>query len=478
MPVIMELVAGGWRLELAGPMRDLPSFLPVPESVLILEGDAEIRVAGGVAGGYFQGDRKVSTGPLFFENTAYDCYLVSDHDGIALDLPPGAGRLRRGGRFSHYTMSFGNDVGWAELAVRDGSEVTRLRFEVFPTKMDYRADYALMRDEVAGIVRSLAMTVQARTFGASAPAPSPMPTLAEWVALLRHYFEQFVRTANSIISNPHSALEAAQAPVDAGRARKVAERALERRLRHSSSAGGSISAFGDLLPRRVPEVKKRITYDTSENRYLKYVLTETLRKLQLIASSDDTGDEDGEVSSEQRFFNELRAEARLMVRRVRRLLGAAFLKDIRAARPSSPSSLVISKHPAYSAFFQTARLLNGGLSLQGGPLRIGIKNIAQLYEYWCFLRLVRLFDECFQLERQSIVRLRHLRFVVVLAKGKESAVWFRDDVSGKRLCLVYDRLFRGLPTTDQRPDNVIQLASEERLYVLDAKYRISFDADT
>ena len=29
----------------------------------------------------------------------------------------------------------------------------------------------------------------------------------------------------------------------------------------------------------------------------------------------------------------------------------------------------------------------------------------------------------------------------------------------------------------QRPDNVIQLASEERLYILDAKYRLAFDAD-
>ncbi len=38
-------------------------------------------------------------------------------------------------------------------------------------------------------------------------------------------------------------------------------------------------------------------------------------------------------------------------------------------------------------------------------------------------------------------------------------------------------MFEGLPTVSQRPDNVIQLASEERLYVLDAKYRLTFDAD-
>ena len=54
---------------------------------------------------------------------------------------------------------------------------------------------------------------------------------------------------------------------------------------------------------------------------------------------------------------------------------------------------------------------------------------------------------------------------------------FKESASGKRLCLLYDRMFKGLPTVSQRPDNVIQLASEERLYILDAKYRLAFDAD-
>lgn len=37
--------------------------------------------------------------------------------------------------------------------------------------------------------------------------------------------------------------------------------------------------------------------------------------------------------------------------------------------------------------------------------------------------------------------------------------------------------FNRLPTTAQKPDNVIQLASENRFYIFDAKYRIQFDED-
>jgi predicted component of viral defense system (DUF524 family) len=227
----------------------------------------------------------------------------------------------------------------------------------------------------------------------------------------------------------------------------------------------------------VPEVRRRTTFDNPENRYFKYLLLETLRKLQEVAAAHDTGDEDADLSAEQRFFEALTPEATAMIRQIQGLLHAPLLQNLQAQLPTSLFSPVLYRHPAYSAFLQTARLLNSGLSLQGGALQIGIKNIAQLYEYWCFLRLVRLFKESFSLEQQSLVQLRHLRLVIVLAKGKEAAVTFREAASGKRLCLLYNRMFKGLPTVSQRPDNVIQLASEERLYILDAKYRLSFDAD-
>ena len=477
MAVLLTLESKRWRLEITGKARDLPAFLAPPDTAMTLRGEAELRVASGDGGEPRTTSSDARIAPLFFENTAYDCYLTSDSGEASLELPPGASLRHQRGAFTHHALSFENDVGWADLAVRDGRDVVRLRFEVFPLKIDYRTDYVALRDEVAAMTRSLAMTVQARTFGAAAPAPSAEPTLAEWLALLRGYFEQFVRTANTVIVNPHFTLKASSQPVDAARARKVGERALERRLRRPFSRSGGVSASGILLPIRVPEVRRRTTFDNPENRYFKYLLLETLRRLQQVVGAHETGDEDADLSAEQRFFEALRPEAVSMIRRIHGLLRAPFLEGLQAQVPSALFSPVLYRHPAYSAFVQTARLLNSGLSLQGGALQIGIKNIAQLYEYWCFLRLVSLFRESFELEQQSLVQLRHLRLVIVLAKGKEAAVRFKESASGKRLCLLYDRMFKGLPTVSQRPDNVIQLASEERLYILDAKYRLAFDAD-
>ena len=115
-----------------------------------------------------------------------------------------------------------------------------------------------------------------------------------------------------------------------------------------------------------------------ENRYFKYLLLETLRRLQHVVGAHDTGDEDADLSAEQRFFEALRPEAVSMIRRIHGLLRAPFLEGLQAQVPSSLFSPVLYRHPAYAAFVQTARLLNSGLSLQGGALQIGIKNIAQL----------------------------------------------------------------------------------------------------
>jgi predicted component of viral defense system (DUF524 family) len=478
MAILLVLQSNRWRLEVAGPLRDLPAFLPLPDSLVALQGAAEMQIADRQNGGLISATPvNCTTTPLFFENTVYDCYLTSQSGETSLNLPPGATLRHRTGAFTHHAISFGNDVGWAELTVRDAGEIVHLGFEVFPIKIDYRTDYAALRDEVAAMTRSLAMTVQARTFGAATPAPSAEPTLAEWIALLKGYFEQFVRTANTVIANPHSTLVTASEPVEAARARRVEVRGLERRLRRPLSRSGGVSASGVQLPRRVPEVRRRTTFDNPENRYIKYLLLETLRKMQQISVAQATGDEDADITAAQRFFQALRPEATDMMRRVQGLLRAPSLAKIQPLLPNSLFSPVLYRHPAYSAFVQTARLLNSGLSLQGGALQIGIKNIAQLYEYWCFLRLVKLFRESFSLEQQSVVQMRHLRLVIVLAKGKEAAVTFRDITSDKRVCLLYDRMFKGLPTVSQRPDNVIQLASEERLYILDAKYRLAYDTD-
>jgi len=477
MVTLLKVEASDWQLEVVGRVPELPSFIPLAPIT-------SIRVVGAAQLSVYNRSKTLPDPtlsgapiePLFFENTRYDFHLYSQSDATRLKLPPAAVFRHRHKNMLYYELNFQNDVGMTEIEVVNGRDRVKVSFEVFPLKMDYRVDYTQMRDEVAAITRNLTMTVQARTFGFAEPYPASSPTLAEWLSLIRFYFERLIATTNAIAQNPHCGLEERVVPVSLAKARRVDDRALNRILRRPvGRVGARLPGTTIALPVRVPEAARRVTYNTPENQHAKALLLETQRNLQRVLQARSTGDEDSDLSAEQKFFKAIRPEAENMLWHLQRVLRAPFLRETTATLAKRPSSLVFERHPHYAALERIARLLNGGLSLGGVPLQIGAKNIAQLYEYWCFLRLVQLLREQLALEQQSIVKIEHRKIVVVLKKGEKSSINFREPISGKLLSLVYNKQFKGLPTVGQYPDNIIELFSETRLYIFDAKYRLSVD---
>lgn len=477
MPTLLKVATPDWRLEVKGKPRELPSFISaVPTTSIQVAGTAQMSVFS-----YSNASLEpVSSGapikPLFFENTRYDFYLVSQSDTTRLKLPSPAVLRFREKNLTHYELNYQNDVGITEIEVINGRDRVKVSFEVFPLKIDYRTDYVQMRDEVAAIARNLTMTVQIRTYGLAWPFPTDTPTLAEWLSLIRYYFKRLIATANAIALNPHSKLEEHVELVSVARSRRVNNRALNRVLRRRVGRVGAMLPGKSIpLPERVPETVRRLTFDTLENQHVKALLLEIQRNLQRVLQARSTGDDDSDASAEKKFFDAIRPEAKDMLWNLQRVLRAPFLRETTSVLEIRPSSLVFDRQPHYRAIERIARILNGGLSLGGAPLQIGAKNIAQLYEYWCFLRLVQLLREQLDLEQQSIIQTRHRKIVVVLKKGVTSKIDFREPKSGKRLSLVYNRQFEKLPTIGQQPDNIIQLFSETRLYIFDAKYRLDWD---
>ena len=480
MPLLLEAHSSRWKLEISGPVRELPGYLPAVSTTVEVDADAPPVLRAWKLSPSSRLETVQPGAPLppvFFENTDYHLYFTAENDGTRLHLPPAARLIHRSGTLSHYAINFRNDVGYVEIGIESAAASATIRLEVSPSKLDYRKDYVQMRDEVAGIARNLVLWVQARTFGLAAPTASERPTLIEWRSLMEAYFDELMSAGRAIARSPHSELIKIYRAVPPERSRRVDERALDRLARRAlGRPGGNHPLTGTRLPARVPEVTRRVTYDTPVNRYVKAVLLETARKLKRVIQTETTGDEDADRTAEQKFFDAFRPNAGHMLRQLRGLLREPFLQEAATVAHKRPASLVLAQHPHYAALEKAARKINSGLEAGGGLLRVGLKNIALLYEYWCFLRLVELLREHFDLDQQDVVRVKHLEFAVVLQKGVESTIRFRDRSTGKEVRLVYNRLFSALPTTAQQPDNVIQLLSEDELFIFDAKYRLSYDS--
>jgi hypothetical protein len=148
--------------------------------------------------------------------------------------------------------------------------------------------------------------------------------------------------------------------------------------------------------------------------------------------------------------------------------------------PAGFTSLKLQTSPGYREAYRACLVLQLGLRVAGGPVGLSVKQIHQLYEYWCYLALVRLLAEITG-ERMPASRLLSIEqdgLRVQLRKGKSHAVAFAGNAN-RTLELTYNPQFTGEAFIfAQRPDVVLTLrdpAWPTIHLVLDAKYRINLD---
>ncbi len=474
MPELLEVNGQGWKLEIIGKLPELPPFISTsPQSVIVAQGPlSSLRVYNRARNQMECAFVGQAIEPLFFEQVLYDIHLEKT-TGVAIQLPPGAEERRIKSDSEHYTINFRNHVGFFDIHVTTPTGAVILKFEVFSRKVDYRTDYIAMRDDISKTLRNLAMTANARTYGLASPDQKFRPTLVEWFAILKYHFDELIKLTSSIAKKPHTRLAQKLVTTNTDRARKLSRQTLSRAVRRENG-GTVIPRLGIALPRNVNEEVANFTFDTPENRYYKGILKVTYRNIRALSRIDHTEDEDAERDSEQKFFDSIRPELKVMERRLELAMNAPFLSAV-GEETFVRTSIVFHKHPIYSRIEKIAKLLNSGLSFAGEIIPIGVKDTALLYEYWCFLKIVDLLRERFDLEEQTVVKINRFRTTVTLAKGVTSAVHFTHRPTGRKLHLVYNRVFGRLPTIAQKPDNVIQLADDQHFYIFDAKYRIQFD---
>lgn len=475
MVLLIQADGENWRLEVVGKLPSLPPFVAdIPNTTVGTTGKVnELRVFERRQQSLVYGEPGMEIRPIFFEQVRYDIHFEASGE-VELHLPPGSEVRRVRGHWQHHTVNFRNHVGFSKIGITTPSGEVEISIEVFPRKVDYRSDYVQMRDDLANIARNLAIAANARTYSLSTPAGGKDSTLVEWFELTRAYFDQFIGLTNVISAQPHSVLRRNTTHVDPNRARKVSRYGLSRALRgrgaHTLDVAGALD-----LPKTIKQESARASVDSPENRYYKALLLITFRNIQSLLTTRQTDDEDTNKSMESQYFEHIRPELIQMRKRLSGAINSPFLDDVGRESIVRPKSLVFLSHPAYSRIDKIARILNSGLSLIGGPVQVGVKDTAQLYEYWCFIKIFELLSKSMELREQDVVKVRRFRTTVTLAKGKRSNISFYHKESDRTIHLFYNKLFRSLPTTPQIPDNVIQLASEDRFYILDAKYRVQFD---
>lgn len=463
--------------------------------------------------------------PLLFEQKTYTLILESLGGGSIQLAPHRAVRSSvassiDGGRHCVAALHFGSEVGETDLTVLlDGRPYLKITLEVFPVKIDYRTDYEQIVQEVNSQVRNLAFEVLTRTLRGVRPDGSPRPpTDYEWIVVLNHLAEDLIDAVEHVLRMPHHTIAGAETMVPADRVRRPG-RSARRLLRTrpgirqavlgSRRVPGSTPAKGRewaerpeyagtrsyltgraLTAERLPDQKKFVTFDTPENRFVKHVLGTVVKRLRRLLREIRRWP-DGEMRS----YYDLHL-GRLQ-QRFDRLLQRKFFEGIGALPSMFRPSLTLQMGVGYREILRSYLTLLRGLAIEGRVFRLGLKELHELYEIWCFFRLREILTRRFPMVSQDVIKVSGNGIVVRLGKGKDQTVLFRAP-DGSEIELGYNRIpphsgdapSSDYPTIRPQPDLLLTLkrtafgggtgsGDEEapivRSVILDAKYRLQTD---
>lgn len=446
-------------------------------------GEAQIKVFSPITGEVENWQQGESVFPTFYETQPYELVIQKKtvdrltffHENVLFRqaIKPLGDSILAG------VLNFGNEVGLTEWEIRsEGQILMRVEMEIFPSKMDYKQDYQNILNEVNEQVYNLSFDFLRKTYQMTGLRETQQQSLTEFYTILQHIFSQLLFAVERIQNNPNHAFLQDRRLVDANRVKKAGRENIRELARHPERLRedmnhGFLSA-GDRKYRatHLIETRKRISYNTNENRFVRWMLERIQGKLKELKT---------------RWKDKSRTQDLLLIKRIdtmttqlQRLLKTDFLYEAGPMRQMS-ITLVLQMAPGYREVYRCYLMLLKGLSIQSDLFRLSMKDVAQLYEYWCFLKLNQLLGRKYRLVKQDIIKVNRNGIFVTLDRSRSAQMVYENQANGEQFILYYNAIpsTEQTPTLSQRPDNILTLKKKdagtirEYKYVFDAKYRLN-----
>jgi len=378
-------------------------------------------------------------------------------------------------------INYGNEIGRSELQLvyYIGKEQRhfKLSYEVLSTKLNYHEHWKKIIEDIEAEYRMLSLDYMKRTFhGFSPDTKGDTPELIWW-SIFAGEQEKFIRACRSIIERPRHRLRGYEVYLRADKLKQVPS-GIENELAEHRREQAHLYRVEEHLQ----------SNDTQENRFLKYALGQIASRYVILKER---------IEAIKNTSEALKQEMETVEKTLKHLQRNPFFRTVGRFKGLTQESLVLQRATGYSQVYRTWQLLRRAYSLNDGMYRLQSKDIATLYEIWCFIEVSHIVREQLGIDVDVDHRNRMEMngvFTWELGKGEHSRILFRKD--GVELAeLVYNPKHTDkendsismehlvVPTVPQKPDIVLQLTKDDAekgmkmTYLFDAKYRISDRTD-
>lgn len=284
------------------------------------------------------------------------------------------------------------------------SECGVIEIEVQSQKTTYRSDYRTMLEEITehcfDLILQLNVPIKQNLiidFG------SDSQTDLQRFAFIKSIIDSdtFHESIQRIISSPTTKWSEEFEAVDLRKVNRVNQSILRQIVKSNNrsplpdSHGLRVLGFNS-VPHRVESKLKTDSLDTSENRFIKHALETFLHFIMEFERS---------VPSKSRE----KKEAKALVATLEEYIDHSLFRSVSRPTTLKLNSPVLQRKEGYREILRSWILfdLAAKLTWQGGEdvYKAGKKDIATLYEYWLFFKLLKLFGKIFRVEPTSLGQL-------------------------------------------------------------------------
>lgn len=374
-------------------------------------------------------------------------------------------------------INYKNEIGRSEIQiiykVDKETRVFRFGFEVLSTKLDYHEHWRAIVEDIEREYRMLSLDYMRRTFHGFSPDQNGEHPDIVWWSVFEGEQQKFIKACKSIIDRPRHRRHGEEVYLRADKLKQIPHNIENRLSEHRKE------------PAYLYRVEQHtLSNDTQENRFLKFALHQISKRYEDLRQR---------IEAVKTASGTMKSAMLATSETLNRLQHHPFFRTIGRFKGISQESMVLQKATGYSQVYRTWNLLRRAYSLNDGLYRLQTKDIATLYEIWCFIEVSHIVKAQLHLDDEDVEHRNRMEmngiFSWELGKGEHSRILFRKD--GVELAeLVYNPKNADkendnvgmkdlvVPTVPQKPDIVLQLTKNDlqqgmkMTYLFDAKYRI------
>lgn len=422
--------------------------------------------------------------PLFFENADYQYWISFRNQSVEeawIDTPfkniQDNFMFNQNSKILFGHLNYGNDIGKAEFTINyklKSGEIkhSRLCYDVLPIKLDYHKDLKKIVDDIEKEYRMLSIDFLRKTYHTfDADVSGETPDIIWW-NLFKDIQKNFIQAVKCIVDRPRNRLVQEEYYLRADKLKRLTPQLEMQLVEHRKNPA-------HLYRTEVPSA----SIDTMENRFLKYSVTFITTKFSDLKSRI--------INGYKQLADKYISDLSCQEEELQRLVHHPFFRKVGEFQGLTQESLILKQATGYSEVYHDWILLSCGYDLKEGANNLELKDIAKLYEIWCFIELKNIVKELLgNGVETNYSKKPEKSFVTQLGKGKSSKVIFsKHDIELAEVCYNSKSNSKGkhpqsaIPNTTsytvtQQPDIILQLTRRDikkgikLTYLFDAKYRI------